>query len=246
MVQRAPGKADTMTCPDRTAPHPRIGRPRGTPLSGSVLALVAGAIAACGTETAGPPPPPETLRLPVRVHVLSSRLAPFDAKLDDSHVAGLFERVNRIWSQADIAWEVESVLREPIVNEDAIEEILNGPFVISLNQLVSLLPKERLTDGRWDVFLAHDLGEAGAAPGVFLWTVPAVLSSEVGPSAVEDAGRVLAHELGHTLTLPHVPCTAGGNLMAPRCESFEPTALTREQIDRARRQAETGSPATTF
>lgn len=201
---------------------------------------------ACGPDAVGPPPPPETLRLPVRVHVLSSRLAPFDATLDDGEVIALFERVNRIWAQAEIVWEVESVLREPIVNEDAIEEVLSGPFLISFNQLVSLLPKAALTDGEWDVFLARNLVEAGAAPGVFLWTVPAVLSSETGPTAVEDAGRILAHELGHTLTLVHVPCTAEGNLMAPGCESFTPTSLTPAQIEQARRQAETGSPATSL
>lgn len=229
----------------------RRPRPRWTTRArragaGPAAALLVATVIACGTDAAGPPPPPETLRMPVRVHILSSRLPPFDATFDDAQVAGLFERVNGIWSQADIVWEIESVLREPILNEEAIEEVLEGPFLISFNQLVSLLPKERLTDGRWDLFLAHDLRDAGAAPGVFLWTVPAVLTSEVGVSGVEDAGRILAHELGHTLTLVHVPCTAEGNLMAPGCESFTPTSLSPAQIEQARRQAETGSPATTF
>jgi hypothetical protein len=183
------------------------------------------------------------LQLPLRVHLLSSRLGPIDATLDDAQVEALIGRVNEIWSQADIVWEIESITRESAEAEDQVEATLLAGTPLSGGLIAAILPRGRLFAGGWDAFIVRDLASAGAAPGVFFPTVPAVVSSEVDPAGLDDPGRILAHELGHSLTLPHVACTAAGNLMAPSCNSQDRTRLSAGQLDQARRQAQTGGPA---
>ncbi len=73
-----------------------------------------------------------------------------------------------------------------------------------------------------------------------------MISSEVDPTGLRDlAGsgpRILAHELGHSLSLFHVACTDAGNLMSPGCPLGQRTQLTAGQVDMARLQASTGHP----
>ena len=55
--------------------------------------------------------------------------------------------------------------------------------------------------------------------------------------------RILAHELGHSLGLVHVPCAGQGNLMAAGYTLGTRTLLDVIQITEARLQAETGKPS---
>ena len=212
--------------------------------------LIASCVAlACGddTGTIGPappaPPPGATLRLPLRVHLLSSRLGPIDATFRDDALQALIVRVNQVWLQADIVWEIESITREPAQAEDQVEAALLAGVPLSANLILAILPQDRLFAGGWDAFLVRDLASAAGSPGVYFPDLPAAVSSEVDPAGVGDPGRILAHELGHSLMLLHVACTAGGNLMAANCDSQDRTRLSAAQIDQARRQAQTGGPA---
>jgi hypothetical protein len=55
----------------------------------------------------------------------------------------------------------------------------------------------------------------------------------------------LAHELGHSLGLEHVPCDSTRNIMANGCWSpSRLSTLTADQIQRARKQATLGAPIT--
>ena len=58
----------------------------------------------------------------------------------------------------------------------------------------------------------------------------------------DGMSRILAHELGHSLGLVHVPCADQGNLMAASCPLGTRTLLDATQITGARLQAETGRP----
>ncbi len=198
---------------------------------------------ACGDggDVAGPPDNRlPTLRLPVRVHVLSSRLAPFAGTFSDAQVGRLLDRANEVWAAADIEWQLESVVRESAESEDALEQALQGAIPLTTDLLASVFPKGQFSDG-WDVFVVRDLSVIGV-PGVYFSTVPMVVSSEVDPSGLGDPGRILAHELGHSLTLLHVPCTPAGNLMAPSCPSQDRTRLDAGQIQQSRTQAGLGVP----
>lgn len=201
----------------------------------------------CGSGDGGMAPDARgvstTLELPVRVHPLSSRLASLDARLSDPEVAVLMARVNEIWSEADIVWEVESIVREPAAGEDLFETALQGLIPLTADVVASVVPRVRRLAGGWDAYLVRDLASAIGTPGIYFPGIPAAVASVVDPAGLADPGRILAHELGHSLGLPHVPCTAAGNLMAPGCPSQDRTRLTADQISRARSQAASGGPA---
>ncbi len=209
-----------------------------------VATLVA---AACGSDATsvpgGGPITPNTLVLPVRVHILSSRIAALEAGSDDAAVGALLGRVNEVWAQADIRWSLESVIREAAGAEDQLELALGGAIPLTGDVLASVLPRDSLTGGAWDVFLVRDLSAVAGFPGVFFPSIPGVIASEVDPAGLDDPGRILAHELGHSLTLQHVACTPAGNLMAPGCASSNRTRLDPDQILAARAQARTGRSA---
>ncbi len=216
----------------------------------SLALLITACVAvACGDDlaTVGTGPAQlsaTTLRLPLRVHLLTSRLEPIHAKFEWGAVWEMMERVNEIWSQADIVWEIEAMTREFAQSEDEIEALFQegGPFPPAV--IVSILPRDRLFADGWDAFIIHDLTPMAGFAGAYIAFLPAALSSEVDPAGLDDPGRVLAHELGHSLTLLHVDCTEAGNLMAPLCDGQDRTRLSAEQIAQARIQAETRAPAT--
>ncbi len=204
---------------------------------------------ACGddsgsTGTGPPPPSAETLRIPLRLHLLTSRLPPVHSVLDNRELGELVDRVNEIWSQADIVWEVEAIIREFAQSEDGVEQVYLAGAPFSTGVITAILPKDRLFTEGWDAFILHDLASTGVGPGVYLAFMPAAVSSEVDPVGLDDPGRILAHELGHSLSLLHAECTAAGNLMAPGCDSQDRIRLSPEQIARARAHAETRRPAT--
>ncbi len=204
-----------------------------------------GALLSCGEAAPGPlspPPPPGTLTLPVRVHVLSSRVDLLDCDLSDGEVSSLLARVNEIWAEADIVWELESIHREAALSEAEIQRAISEGTPLGFELVANVIPRDRLTDGSWDVFLVRDLADGGVAPGFYFAEIPAAVSSELDPVGLDDPGRIFAHELGHSLTLRHSRCTTEGNLMAPACGGSDPTRLTPAQIENARIQAAKGRP----
>jgi uncharacterized protein YoaH (UPF0181 family) len=170
-------------------------------------------------------------------------LAPVHSTLDNREVTLLVERVNEIWGQAGIVWQIEMISREFAQSEDEVEQVMWSGWAFSTAVIAAILPEDRLFEEGWDAFVLHDLASTGAAPGVYLAFIPAAVSSEVDPAGLNDPGRILAHELGHSLTLLHVECTAEGNLMAPGCDSGDRIRLSAQQIERARTHAKTRRPA---
>lgn len=202
---------------------------------------------ACGNEEPQSPAPLDLdpIALSLRVHLLESdAFDPLDATLSDGDAAVLLEGVNDIWAEAGIRWDVETILREPAQNATEFARVLRGDAPLTLQTMLSIFPKDDLLAGQWNVVIIRDLGEL--AGGVYLDPAGVVIFAEsgpIGPQTQTGSGpRILAHELGHSLALGHVPCTADGNLMAPNCPSRDRTRLIPEQIEFARLQAERGKP----
>jgi hypothetical protein len=189
-------------------------------------------------------PARDLITLRVRVHLLSSDFAPLSTELTEDEVVTVFGRVNAIWQQALIRWEIESILREDALNEDAFAAMMSGQVPVSEDIIASALPREHLLSGEWDVFLIRTLG--GITGGIYFPGIPAALSAELDPDGQREltraTARILAHELGHSLSLPHVACTSAGNLMSPGCPAADRTKLSEDQVEAARQQALTGHP----
>jgi hypothetical protein len=185
------------------------------------------------------------ITLDVRVHLLESdQFGALDATLSDADVDVLFEGVNEIWSQAGITWRVESVVREPSLDGTAFMAGLSGAIPITAGVLASILPNGNILPNKWNVFVIRDFGNF--AGGVYLDFRGAVIFAENGPigrqDPTSDGRRILAHELGHSLSLLHVPCTSIGNLMSPGCFAQDRTRLEAGQVVPARAQASRGRP----
>ncbi|MEE2898844.1 MAG: hypothetical protein VX815_10305 [Gemmatimonadota bacterium] len=194
----------------------------------------------------------EVLVLPVRVHMLTSGTVPeLNSTLSEREIRQVFDEANRVWQQAGIRWEVESVLREAAAGEQAFPAAREtgrsgrGRF---RSILLQVCPEHQWLQGAWNVCVIREFPVP--AGGVFFPERRQVLWSELNPRG-QMHPTILAHELGHSLCLPH-DSESPNNLMrgGPAQGRGSGTArdpstaveLTAAQIAVARRQAATGGP----
>jgi hypothetical protein len=159
-------------------------------------------------------------------------------------VEQLIRDANEIWRQADIRWNIESIVREQAGDPTEYERVVLGQVPDPTSVLLALVPDAGVLEDGWNVYFVQELG---VAPGIYVTTADRqALFVQEAPPLGEDASvagpRILAHELGHSLSLAHVACSLAGNMMAPGCPSGIRTLLSPGQINQVRQKARIGRP----
>lgn len=186
----------------------------------------------------------EVIRLPVRVHrIQSDKDARLHCSLSDSEIREQFVAVNETWAQAKIVWEIESIVDATALEPEAFTKAMVNPRGQLAPALVRNIAKDSLLKPGFNVAIAENYERAMG--GVF---VPdgngLVFYAKHGPKGVQTPA-VLAHELGHSLGLPHTIFEKNNNLMMGSGPGRIPTRvkpITDSQVKIARHYAKTGRP----
>jgi hypothetical protein len=189
---------------------------------------------------------PQSVTLPVRVQLLNATDGQAIATTyQERDVQQLIAVANEVWRQAEIQWSLESLKRTVAPRAAAFDSLVRGEIRRDRELLETFFPNDSLLRSGWNVLLLQDFGQI--AGGVYFANLGAVVLAERGfgyelPSEGRG-GRTLAHELGHSLGLVHVPCDSTRNIMALGCwQPGTTSSLTAEQIRSAREQARAGHP----
>lgn len=174
------------------------------------------------------------LTVPVRVHLIQSeKEASLQTTLTDADVQRVLGKVNKIWAQAGIRFEAESVEKTTALeNVPRVEEAHDRWVLASI-------PRERLSKSAINICYVKSVTPNGFWPGGRLVIVKDVpLLREVPGGVDEPIPRVTSHELGHALGLVHRQDLT--NLMASKTTGF---SLNAEEIRIAREHAATFASA---
>ena len=169
------------------------------------------------------------ITLPVRVHLMQSATQPaMHTTLLEADIRRIFGKVNAVWAQAGIQFEVESI-GPTLALEARPEAAGQSEFV----RVKAMIPKERLSATALDVCYVKEV-----RPNGFYYGEPIVVKETASLRTVEGGldeplPRVTAHEIGHALGLGHRQETT--NLMASGTTGF---SLNEAEIATARAKAE--------
>lgn len=169
------------------------------------------------------------LTLPVRVHLVRSDTMPdMHTTLVEADVRRIFGKVNKVWSQAGIQFEIESI--GPTTAKPLAAEMRLKP---EFDRIHSMIPKNRLSPTALDVCYVKKV-----QPNGFFYGEPIVVKDtaslkEVPGGLDEPLPRVTSHEIGHALGLKHRQDTV--NLMASGTTGF---SLNETEITIARAHAQ--------
>ena len=191
-----------------------------------LAAFIAFTVALGGQES--PPALHPIITLPVRVHLVQSATMPdMHTTLAEADIRRIFGKVNSIWAQAGIAFEIESI--EPTTAVELKPEMrLKSEFEC----VHSMIPKERLSAEAIDICYVKEVKPNGFYYGEPIVVKDTAKLKEVPGGLDEPLPRVTSHEIGHALGLKHRQDTT--NLMQSGTTGF---SLNDAEIATARAKA---------
>ena len=171
-----------------------------------------------------------TLTMPVRVHLVQSQSMPeMHTTLVESDIRRIFEKVNMIWSQAGIRFEIES-----IVHTEAVAVIPELERANEFIRVKSMIPEASLSATALNICYVKEVVPNGFFHNGLIVVKDTASLQPVEGGLDEPIPRVTSHEIGHALSLNHRQDTT--NLMASGKTGF---SLNAAEIDAARAQAKT-------
>ena len=169
------------------------------------------------------------ITLAVRVHLVhSDTMAAMNTTLVESDIRRIFGKVNMVWAQAGIQFEIESIGPTTAI---ALKPGMEAKPEFA--RVHAMIPKERLSPTALDVCYVKRV-----QPNGFYYGEPIVVKDtaslmEVPGGLDEPLPRVTSHEIGHALGLKHRQDTT--NLMASGKTGF---SLDEAEITLAREKAQ--------
>ncbi len=191
----------------------------------ALIALVAVALGGVAPSQESLIVPLPTITLPVRVHLVQSDSMPaMHTTLVESDIRRIFSKVNSVWAQAGIQFEIESIA--PTTAIPMPPEMRLKP---EFDRVHSMIPKDRLSADAIDICYVKEV-----QPNGFYYGEPIVVKDtaklrEVSGGLDEPLPRVTSHEIGHALGLKHRQDTT--NLMQSGTTGF---SLNEAEIATAR------------
>ena len=148
----------------------------------------------------------ETLRaslpiitLLVRVHLVQSETMPeMHTTLVEADIRRIFVKVNAVWAQAGIHFEIES-----IVATQSVLPVVEGRGKPEFALVRASLPKERLGQTSLDICYVKQIVPNGFFYEELIVVKDTASLKEVSGGLDEPLPRVTSHEIGHALGLKH-------------------------------------------
>jgi hypothetical protein len=163
-----------------------------------------------------------------------------DCTLNENQVKEILSEVNLIWAQANIQWELASFNTKEISAQD-FSLAQNETATQIKSKLFKISPENTNQAKIWNVAIIQNFPSPVNSAGLYLpggHTIYFAQTKKSNTSFIEVKPYVLAHELGHSLSLGHVDAEESvDNLMGPGAINAEIPNLTQEQIQIIRKQA---------
>ena len=172
---------------------------------------------------------PPVIRLPVRIHLMQSQTNPaMHTTLVEDDVKRIMAKVNRVWSQAGIQFDVESIIPTQAVPMPP-EFRLRAEF----DRVHAMIPQGSMSPRAIDICFVKSVQPNGFYYGEPIVVKDTAALREVPGGIDEPLPRVTSHELGHALGLKHRQDNT--NLMQSGTTGF---GLNETEISIARQKAQ--------
>ena len=132
----------------------------------------------------------ESIVIPLKIHIVEDESGSYTSLRDEQNILNLFDKVNTIWSQANIYFQIEEIVVTDL-SSGAVPDTLNG-------NAREIYYHENFDQERINVFFTKTLGGIN---GIALRHIDSALVADF--TTVNDF-RTTAHELGHLFGLLHV------------------------------------------
>ena len=177
----------------------------------------------------------QTIDIPVSVYLLSfSGADKLNARYSPKEVMRLFDDVNAIWKNWGISCTLKTIEKIHLTQKDIRFPAKGFATRREFRDLMAAWIPEETDERHWRVYIVRQFPVKGSA--VYISEKQAILYGELHIYG-ERHPVILAHELGHSLGLRHVPFPQNLMYAGPDKNPDIPATLSPVQIRQARKQA---------